>query len=86
MLSSRKVRFTVIMLAITISNIGIWISSYFYGLTIRQMGGYFLFVVIFDFIAILGFTALGVLTTYLLAFKPDALKKSIERSMAKSSN
>jgi hypothetical protein len=86
MLSNRKVRFTVIMLAIAACNIGIWISSRFYDLTIKQMGGYFLFVSIFDVVAVLGFAALGVLTTYLLAFKPDALRKSIERSMAKNSN
>lgn len=83
MLSNRKVRFVAIMSAVILANAAIWFVHRFYGLSMKQMGGYFAFVGVFDIALLFGFAGLGILTSYLLAFKPDALKKSIERSMAK---
>jgi len=83
MSSSRKIRFIIIMLFVVVANGAIWFVHRFYGLSIKQMGGYFGFVGIIDLTLLFCFAGLGVLTSYLLAFKPDALKKSIERSMAK---
>jgi hypothetical protein len=38
---------------------------------------------LFDILLFLGFTFLGLLTAWLLAFRPEAFKQSIERSIAK---
>lgn len=83
MWSNRKVRFTVIMLALVGANLGLWLSNRIFGYTIRDHGAVFVFIYLMDIFAFVGFALLGLLTAWLLAFRPEAFKRQIERSIAK---
>ena len=74
MWSNRKARFIFIVSVIVIMNIAIRIVG---------TSDFRNFVVSFDTAVVLGFAILGLLISWLLAFKPAEFKQSIERSMAK---
>jgi len=87
MWSNRKVRFTVVMLVLVGANLGLWLSSRIFGYTIKDHGAVFALIYAIDFFAFLGFALLGLLTAWLLAFRPETFKRAIERSIAiRSSN
>lgn len=83
MWSNRKVRFTVVMLLLVGANLGLWLSNRIFGYSIKDHGAVFVFIYVMDFFVFLGFALLGLLTAWFLAFRPEAFKRQIERSIAK---
>ena len=83
MRSNRKVRFTVIMLALVGANLGLWLSNRIFGYTSKDHGAVFASIIIVDFFFFIGMALLGLLTAWLLAFRPEAFKSAIERSIAR---
>jgi hypothetical protein len=83
MWSNRKLRFTVVMLALIGANLGLWLSNRIFGFTIKYHGATFVLIFALDFGLFLGLALLGLLTAWLLAFRPEAFKRQIERSIAK---
>lgn len=83
MWSNRKVRFTVVMLALVGANLGLWVSNRIFGYTSKDHGAVFALIFAVDFFVFLGLALLGLLTAWLLAFRPEAFKRAIERSIAK---
>lgn len=85
MWSNRKVRFTIVILLIIGANLWLWIANRTLGYTTRNHGSAFAFVVGIDFFVFIGLALLGLLTAWLLAFRPEGLKRAIDRSIAKRS-
>ena len=83
MRSNRKVRFTVVILVLLSTNLALWVASRMFGYTSKQHGAVFAFVIIVDFFFFLGLALFGLLTAWLLAFRPERFKNAIERSIAK---
>jgi len=83
MWSNRKVRFTVVMLVLVGTNLGLWLSNRIGGYTVKDHGAVFGLIYGIDFVAFLAFALLGLLTAWLLAFRPEIFKRGIERSIAK---
>jgi hypothetical protein len=65
------------------ANLALWLCNQVLGFTIKDHGGLFILIYLIDFFTFLAFALLGILTGWLLAFRPEALKRSIERSIAK---
>jgi hypothetical protein len=65
------------------ANLALWLSSRLLGFATKDHGTVFFFVIIIDICMLLGFALLGLLTGWLLAFRPEAFKQSIGRSIAK---
>ena len=83
MWSNRKVRFTVVMLVLVGANLGLWLSNRIVGYTVKDHGAVFALIYGIDFFAFVAFALLGLLTGWLLAFRPEIFKRVIERSIAK---
>ena len=83
MWSNRKIRFTIILLALVGANLGLWLSNHTFGYTLKDHGAVFVFIFLMDFSVFVGLALLGLLTAWLLAFRPEAFKRQIERSIAK---
>jgi len=86
MWSNRKIRFTVIILVVVGANLGLWLFNRLYGYTIKDDGAVFLVVFLLDIFFFFGLALLGLLTAWLLAFRPEGFKRAIERSIAKRSS
>jgi len=86
MWANRKIRFTVVLLLVVGVNICLWIANRTFGYTIKNHGKVFALVIGIDFFVFLGLALLGLLIGWLLAFRPEALKRAIERSIAKRSS
>jgi hypothetical protein len=71
------------MLVLIGANFGLWFSNWIFGYTMRDHGSVFTFIFLVDVFAFLGLALLGLLTGWLLAFRPEAFKRAIERSIAK---
>jgi hypothetical protein len=72
-----------VILLLAGANLVLWFSNRTFGYTVKDHGAAFLFVYAVDFFALLGFALLGLLTAWLLAFRPETFKRAIERSIAK---
>jgi hypothetical protein len=83
MWANRKARFTIIMVILLGGNLALWLSHQVLGYTMKDNPKIFLWVILADFFAFVGFAFLGVLTAWLLAFRPEAYLRTIERSIAK---
>lgn len=83
MWSNRKARFNIIILLLVAANLALWLSHRAIGYTAKEHPGLFTFVFLLDVVVFVGFAFLGLLTAWLLAFRPEAFKRSIERSIAK---
>jgi len=83
MWSNRKVRFTIVILALVGANLALWLSHRLFGYTSKDHGAVFALIIVLDFFVFLGFALLGLLTAWLLAFRPEPFKRAIERSIAK---
>ncbi len=83
MWSNRKVRFTVFVLVLAGANLALWLSNRAFGYTSKDHPAVFTLVFLADFFVFLGFAFLGFLTAWLLAFRPETFKRSIERSIVK---
>ena len=83
MWSNRKVRFTVVMLVLVGANVGLRLFNRIVGYTVKDHGPMFGLIYGIDFFAFLGFALLGLLTAWLLAFRPETFKRGIERSIDK---
>ena len=81
--TNRKVRFTVVMLVPVGANLGLWLSNRIVGYRVKDLGAVFALIYGIDFFAFLGFALLGLLTAWLLTFRPETFKRQIERSIAK---
>jgi hypothetical protein len=79
----RKTRFTVIMLVLVVANFGLWLSRRAFDYPDKKHPAVFTFVFLLDVVVFIGFARLGLVTSWLLAFRPEAFKRSIERSIAK---
>ena len=64
-------------------NVALWLANRMFGYMAKDHGQVFGAILLFDILLFLGFTFLGLLTAWLLAFRPEAFKRSIERSIAK---
>jgi len=73
----------MIMSLIVGANLFLWICNQLLGYTIEDHGSVFVLIFTFDFFVVVGFAFLGLLTGWLLAFQPEALQRSIDRSIAK---
>jgi hypothetical protein len=71
------------MLVLMGANLWLWVSTRIFGFTSKDHGAMFTLIFGVDFFAFLGFALLGLLTGWLLAFRPEAFKRAIERSIAK---
>jgi hypothetical protein len=71
------------MLALVGANLGLWLANRIFGYTAKDHGAVFAFILIVDFLFFLGLALLGLLTAWLLAFRPEVFKRAIERSIAK---
>jgi hypothetical protein len=71
------------MLALVSANFGLWVSNRLFGYTLKEHANLFVFIYGIDFFAFVGFAFLGLLTAWLLAFRPEEFKRQIERSIAK---
>jgi hypothetical protein len=83
MWSDRKARFTIIMVILVGGNLALWLSHQVLGYTMKDHPAIFLWVFLADFFIFLGFAFLGVLASWLLAFRPETYLRTIERSIAK---
>jgi hypothetical protein len=83
MLSNRKIRFTVIVVALLCANVALWIANRTFGYTSKEHAAVFTFLLMLDFVVFIGLAFLGLLTAWLLAFRPEKFKHLIERSIAK---
>lgn len=83
MRSNRKVRFTVIVVALLGANLALWIANQTFGYTSKEHAAVCTFVLMLDFVFFIGLALLGLLTAWLLAFRPETFKRVIERSIAK---
>ena len=81
MWSNRKVRFTVVMLVLIGANVALWLSNRIFGYTVERHGTVFGLVYLTDIFAFIGFALLGLLTTWLLAFRPEI--KTRDRTLAR---
>jgi len=72
MWSNRKARFTVIILVLVAANLALWISHREFGYALKDHPGVFTAIFIVDISVFVGFALLGLLTAWLLAFRPDA--------------
>jgi hypothetical protein len=80
---NRKARFTFVMMFLIGANLVLWFYHQVLGYTVKDNPGLLTFVFIVDLIAFIGFAFMGLLTGWLLAFRPEVFIRSIERSMAK---
>jgi hypothetical protein len=71
------------MLLLVGANVALWLLNRILGFTIKDHGALFTLIYMIDFFMLLGLAFLGLLTAWLLAFRPEAYKRSIERSLAK---
>jgi ABC-type sulfate transport system permease component len=71
------------MLVFVSANLGLWLSNRIVRYTVKGHGAAFALIYGVDFFAFLGFALLGLLTAWLLAFRPETFKRAIERSIAK---
>lgn len=84
-MSNRKLRFTLIVVALVGANLALWIANRMVGYTSKEHPAVFTFVLMLDFIFFVGLALLGLVTAWLLAFRPETFKRVIERSIAKRS-
>ena len=80
---NRKLRFTVVMLVLIGANLALWLSNRMFGYTAEHHGAVFGLVYLTDIFAFIGFALLGLLTAWLLAFRPETFVRAIERSIAR---
>lgn len=86
MWSNRKNRFTTIMLALVGANVLLWLFNRIFDFTVKDDGVVFVLIFLIDVVVFVGFALLGLLTAVLLAFRPELLKRQIERSIAKGNS
>jgi hypothetical protein len=64
-------------------NLALWLSHAAFGYAMKDVPGLFTFVLALDVVLFIVFAILGVLASWLLAFRPEAYLRTIERSIAK---
>jgi len=62
------------MLVLVGANLGLWPFNRIVGYTVKDHGAVFALIYGIDFFAFLGFALLGLLTAWLLAFRPETFK------------
>lgn len=83
MWSNRKTRFTVIMSFMIGINLVLLVAHQTFDYTFKDHPNIFFFVFFFDVSAAFWFAVLGVLSSWLLAFRPESYLQTIEESIAK---
>ena len=83
MWSNRKARFTIIWAIILGANVALWLTHQGMGYTVKDHPNLFGSIILFDLVVLLALACLGLLASWLLAFRPEAYVRTIERSIAR---
>jgi hypothetical protein len=83
MWSNRKARFTILWAVILGANLTLWLAHRVFGYTMKDHPNLFSWIILFDCFVLLGLACLGLLASWLLAFRPEAYMRTIERSILK---
>jgi hypothetical protein len=81
MWTHRKYRFLFVMSLLIAANVVAWVTHKAFGVNI--LATYSMCVYALDYSVVILFAVIGFYTSFILAFAPEALKRSIERSIAK---
>jgi len=83
MWSNRKARFTIIWAIILGANLALWLAHQGLGYTMKDHPNLFSWIILFDLVVLLALACLGLLASWLLAFRPELYMRTIERSIAR---
>jgi len=79
----RKARFVVLWSVIFGANLALWFAHREFGYGMKDHPAVYTAVFLFDGAVFLGLACLGLLASWLLAFRPRAYMRAIDRSITK---
>ncbi len=83
MWSNRKARFVILWAIILGANLALWFAHQGLGYKMMNHPNLFSWIFLSDLFVLVGLACLGLLASWLLAFRPEAYMRTIERSIAR---